>query len=75
MSTRGTALRRTFTIASVRRSTIVAIIVGTVINAINQGPELLNGAHPVLWKLGLSYFVPFAVASYGAYSAFRSTAD
>jgi hypothetical protein len=39
------------------------------------GPELLHGIHPVLWKLGLSYFMPFAVASYGAYSAFRSTAD
>lgn len=75
MSTRSHALRRTFSAGSIRRSILVAIIVGTVINAINQGPELLHGLHPVLWKLALSYFVPFAVASYGAYSAFRSTAE
>jgi hypothetical protein len=23
------------------------------------------------WKLGLTYFVPFAVASYGGYAAFH----
>jgi hypothetical protein len=50
----------------------VAVIVGTALNAINQGPELLAGAHPVVWKIALTYFVPFAVASYGSYAAFRS---
>lgn len=65
------ALQKTFAGTSVRRSAMVAIVVGTALNAINQGPELLRGAHPVLWKLALTYCVPFIVASYGSYAAFR----
>jgi hypothetical protein len=67
------ALRRTFAAASVRRSLSVAVIIGTVLNAINQGPEILTGHWPIWWKLILTYFVPFAVASYGSYAAFRSS--
>lgn len=71
MATGSTALQKTFAGASVRRSAMVAIIVGTTLNAINQGPELMRGVHPVLWKLALTYCVPFVVASYGSYAAFR----
>ena len=67
------ALRRTFGGPSVRRSFIVALVIGTVLNAINQGPEILSGHWPIWWKLILTYFVPFAVASYGSYAAFRSS--
>ena len=67
------ALRRTFAGRSIRRSLAVAAIIGTVLNGINQGPEMLTGHWPVWWKLVLTYFVPFAVASYGSYSAFRSS--
>jgi hypothetical protein len=67
------ALRRTFAGAAVRRSAIVAALIGTILNGINQGPELLAGESPVWWKLILTYFVPFAVASYGSYAAFRSS--
>ena len=66
------ALRRTFARRMVRRSLGVALVVGTILNAINQGPELLSGHHLVLWKLLLTYFVPFSVASYGGYAALRS---
>ena len=52
---------------------MVAAIIGTVLNAINQGPEIFTGQWPVWWKLVLTYFVPFAVASYGSYAAFRSS--
>ena len=69
--TRSKALRRTFSWPSVRRSLMVALIIGTLLNAINQGPEILSGHWPILWKLVLTYFVPFAVASYGSYAAFR----
>jgi hypothetical protein len=65
------ALRRTFDARSVRRSLAVALVVGTVLNAINQGDALLGGQPLVLWKLALTYFVPFAVASYGGYAALR----
>ena len=72
MSSTRTALRRTFAGASVRRSLLVALVIGTLLNAINQGPEILTGHWPEWWKLVFTYFVPFAVASYGSYAAFRS---
>lgn len=56
-----------------RRALVVAFVVGTALNLINQGPEMLSGEWPVLWKLGLTYVVPFLVASYGSYAAFRKT--
>jgi hypothetical protein len=67
------ALRRTFSGAAVRRSLVVAVLVGTALNVINQAPEMLGGHWPVLWKLALTYLVPFLVASYGSYAAFRSS--
>jgi hypothetical protein len=66
------ALRRTFSWRSVRRSLAVALVVGSILNAINQGDALLGGQPVVLWKLLLTYFVPFAVASYGSYAAYRT---
>lgn len=49
----------------------VALFVGTLLNLINQ-PEALLGTGPVIWwKLVLTYCVPFAVASYGSWSALR----
>lgn len=67
------AAARTFSGPSTKRSLYVALFVGTALNAINQGPEIYAGAPPVLWKLVLTYVVPFLVASYGSYAAFRSS--
>lgn len=67
------AFARTFAWRAVRRSLSVAVIIGTVLNTINQGPELLSGHWPIWWKVILTYFVPFAVASYGSYAALRSS--
>jgi len=51
-----------------KRSFLVAIVVGTVLNLINQGDALL-GATTVNWtKLFLTYLVPYAVSTYGAVS-------
>lgn len=66
------ALRRTCSPRSLRRSAIVALVIGTILNAINQGPELLHGQWPVIWKMALTYLVPFLVASYGSFAAFQS---
>lgn len=52
-----------------RRSLAVSIVVGTVLVAINQGDVILSGATPNIWKVVLTYIVPFCVATYGAYSA------
>jgi hypothetical protein len=51
-----------------RRSLAVALVVGTVLNLINQG-DALFGAHPLNpTKLLLTYLVPYCVATYGAVS-------
>ncbi len=51
-----------------RRSLGVALVIGTVLNLINQGDALL-GNHPIYWsKLLLTYAVPYFVATYGAVS-------
>ena len=65
------ALSRTFAWPAVRRSAAVAAVIGTLLNLINQGDALLGGGDVVIWKLLLTYFVPFAVASYGSYAAIR----
>lgn len=55
--------------ATLRRSAIVALLVGTMLNLINQ-PDALLGEMPLdLVKLVLTYLVPFCVATYGAYAA------
>jgi hypothetical protein len=66
------AVKRTFSWAMVKRALLLALVVGTALNLINQGPEMFSGQWPVMWKLALTYVVPFLVASYGSYAAFRS---
>ena len=50
------------------RSFCAALLVGTILNLINQGDGLLGSA-PINWiKIILTYFVPYAVSTYGAVS-------
>ena len=50
----------------VLRSLRVGVVVGTILNGINQGAALLDPqVDLVLWKLALTYVVPYAVATYG----------
>lgn len=58
----------------VRRSIYTAIIVGTILVGINQGTLLAHGAFPsdLMWKVPLTYVVPFCVASWGALSNGRT---
>lgn len=51
------------------RAVIVALVVGTVLNLINQGGAILAGAPVVLWKIALTYIVPFIVSTHGALTA------
>ena len=51
-----------------RRSLWVALVVGTVLNLINQGDALFGGGPVNLAKLALTYVVPYCVATYGAVS-------
>ena len=51
-----------------RRSLWVALVVGTILNLINQGDALLAGHRLHFTKLALTYVVPYLVSTYGAVS-------
>jgi hypothetical protein len=51
-----------------RRSLLVALIVGTILNLINQGDALAAGQRLDFAKLALTYLVPYIVSTYGAVS-------
>ncbi len=51
-----------------RRSLVVALVVGSVLNLINQGDALFAG-RPIDWlKILLTFAVPYCVSTYGAVS-------
>lgn len=56
-----------------RRSTLTALVVGTVLVLVNQGGILVSGAWPasLLWQVPLTYAVPFCVATWGALGSSR----
>ena len=60
-TTFGQALRSPVT---VRRALKVSGVVGTLLVLINQGDLLLAGMAPPLWKILLTYLVPYSVSSY-----------
>jgi hypothetical protein len=51
-----------------KRSGRVALIVGVLLNLINQGDALLGHEHVNVVKLVLTFIVPYCVATYGAVS-------
>lgn len=51
-----------------KRSLYVSLVVGTILNLINQGEVLLGHGELNLTKLLLTFFVPYCVATYGAVS-------
>lgn len=60
--------------AAIRRSLIIAVLVGSTIIALNQGDIILSGAvtSRVLLKILITPCVPFLVSLYGAYLAYRN---
>lgn len=67
------ALRLFMTGQTVRTATPVALFVGTVLSAVNQGSVLVAGtASATTWvRVCVNYLVPFCVASYGYLMARR----
>jgi len=51
-----------------RRACLVALVVGTVLNLINQGDNIFTGGGVDATKLILTYLVPFFVSAHGAFS-------
>lgn len=56
------ALSRRIALNSVR----ISLVVGSILNMINQGPRVWHGDHPSWLHVGLNYLVPFCVATYSA---------
>jgi len=52
----------------VRTALVTALVVGTILTAINQGNLVAHGTFPALlaWKIPLTYCVPFCVATFSA---------
>jgi hypothetical protein len=46
----------------------VALVVGTILNLINQGDAVFGPGHINFIKFALTYVVPYCVATYGAVS-------
>ena len=57
----------------VKRSLVVALVVGTLLNLINQGDVMTGNAHFNLFKCILTYVVPYCVSTYGAVSALKDS--
>lgn len=55
---------------TIRRALKVSAIVGTILIAINQGDLILAGGVPPIWKIILTYCVPYSVSTYSA-AAFK----
>lgn len=57
-----TACRRHIVLAAVK----VAVVVGTILNMINQGGRLLEGLPPSWRYVVRNYLVPYCVSTYSA---------
>lgn len=55
-----------------RKAFLTALVVGTVLTMINQGDLLLAGEWPPVWKILLTYCVPYCVTTWGAICGKRS---
>ena len=49
-----------------QRSLRIALVVGTLLNLINQGDAILGAAQIHWFKLVLTYIVPYLVSTYSA---------
>ena len=54
------------------RVALTALVVGTLLTAINQGDMILSGLAPPIWKVILTYCVPYCVTTWGAITGKRA---
>lgn len=61
----------------VRRAAMYAIVVGSVLAAINHGDAILSKtlSTTALWKIGVTYLVPYAVSTLSSVGALRRVSD
>ncbi len=63
-------------IPMLRRSAAIALVVGFVQVAVNQGDLIIAGdaSSALMWKVPLTWLIPFAVATFGALTNARRVA-
>lgn len=55
-----------------KKAALMALVVGTILAAINHGDLILAGELPAVWKILLTYCVPYCVATWGAITGKRA---
>ncbi len=55
-----------------KKAAWTALVVGTILTAVNQGDLILSGFAPPEWKVTLTYFVPYCVTTWGAITGKRA---
>lgn len=50
----------------VRSALKVSLVVGTILNVINNGEQIWTAHTVTLWRLALNFVVPYCVSSYSA---------
>ena len=54
-----------------RKAFLTALVVGTILIVINHGDALSRGVFPPVWKILLTYSVPYCVTTWGAFTGKR----
>ena len=49
-----------------KKAFLTALVVGTILTTINHGDTMLDGLTPPVWKMLLTYCVPYCVTTWGA---------
>jgi hypothetical protein len=55
-----------------KKAILTALVVGTILTAINHGDVILSGSAPPPWKVILTYCVPYCVTTWGAVTGKRA---
>ncbi len=62
----------TFGDGTPKKAIYTALVVGTLLTAINHGDVILSGVAPATWKVILTYCVPYCVTTWGAITGKRA---
>ena len=55
-----------------KKAILAALVVGTLLTAINHGDVILSDLAPQPWKVVLTYCVPYCVTTWGAITGKRA---
>jgi len=55
-----------------KKAIYTALVIGTLLTAINHGDVITSGPPPAIWKVVLTYCVPYCVTTWGAITGKRA---